>query len=619
MHSARFVRVAIVFFAAVATVISGISILPATAATSAYGSIFIPVQSRLLDTRSGSPAAPGDVISIKVSGNYGIPSQGVIAAVVTLTSVSPSGAGWLSSSPGTSALSYNDGDTVSNTAIMRLDSTGSISLSVNQSGTHLIVDVQGYFKSSASVGAGGFTPVSPVRIADSRYGQNLPMGKIATGSVVSVPVAGSGRAAPATAKSAILGISISGQSGPGYIVAYANGEARPANQSLNFDSSESRTISVAAPIGVDGKVNIAVIAGGPLDVSVDLQGYSDGSSSFGQTALNPTSSRIYDSRSVSEFPLGPGEVRTVQVAGIGGVPTWAAGTDAVAINFTTSRISPAARGYLQAWGTDDQGTQTSVLNYDGSDEYRSTLAIVRPGRDGMINVKNSGSGEIHLVLDSQAWFANSASDLDTRLWRGSGSATAEQLAARQGIPRNVKEALLRVKLGEATSSDVALIEEAGVSELADQLAPSEGSVEGTSEVGSDDPATAPPAGSAAPSRSWCGWFSGSISKKSFLRTSTMFTYTYTLDVCSDTRKLTRVNKNYYTLRRSANVYDRGVKEQYLLPATSASYIGYGYTAGYRRIEAENCVLRWGCVGSVYPWVRIYVTAGYRSSITRGIA
>jgi hypothetical protein len=112
---------------------------------------------RMIDTRNpngplGGPAlAAGQTRSFTVAGQCGIPST-ARAISVNATAVAPTGLGVLSFFPaclpdtGTSTLNYNTGRDRANNAVITLDSSGSLKVYCGGFGTHMVLDVNGYFQ-----------------------------------------------------------------------------------------------------------------------------------------------------------------------------------------------------------------------------------------------------------------------------------------------------------------------------------------------------------------------------------------------------------------------------------------------------------------------------------------
>ena len=125
---------------------------------------------RLLDTRMPGQVAlqPGEVRNVQITGAAGIPKTAT-AVALNVTVTGPSAAGFVTvypsgtATPGTSSVNFGAGRTVPNLVLVGIGAGGRISLANSGGVTPVIVDVTGWF-------SGGFNPVSPSRLADTRSG-----------------------------------------------------------------------------------------------------------------------------------------------------------------------------------------------------------------------------------------------------------------------------------------------------------------------------------------------------------------------------------------------------------------------------------------------------------------
>ncbi|MBK9476698.1 MAG: CHAP domain-containing protein [Tetrasphaera sp.] len=112
---------------------------------------------RLLDTRTGlgtttaGKATGGRTVTVRVTGTAGIPTTGVKAVMVNLTTTGPTSSGWVTAYPGTSRptasnLNYTTGQTIANSVIAKVHTDGTITLYTSAT-THLITDITGYWTS----------------------------------------------------------------------------------------------------------------------------------------------------------------------------------------------------------------------------------------------------------------------------------------------------------------------------------------------------------------------------------------------------------------------------------------------------------------------------------------
>ncbi len=385
---------------------------PARADDAGTAGLFVPAIGRLLDTRNGtggySTAMPaGTVRTVAAAGQAGIPTSGVSAVALSLTAVGAGSIGAVSVAPGDvatptgTALVFNPGDSVSNTALVALHADGTLHV-VADHAVQLIIDVQGYFTAGGSTAPGGFVAVNQTRIADTRSGLNVPQDKVYPGAALTLQPAGLA-GIPADASAVYVNIAVLNQAGNGYLRTYPTGSQVPSTGALDFDDT-TQAVSVAVPLSSAGEFSVQAGAGGPLDLIVDIQGYFTPRAAA--ATFTPAAVRLLDTRVAPVRTIAGNSVLTLPVAGVGGLPGVAAGLAAVALNVRTVQNSAnsTSGGYLRLWPADQPEPATSNLNYTAANTYRTDLAIVAPAADGTVNIRNGGPGAIDVVVDAQGWF-----------------------------------------------------------------------------------------------------------------------------------------------------------------------------------------------------------------------
>jgi hypothetical protein len=378
--------------------------------------LFVPAVGRLLDTRNGtggySTAMPaGSVRTVAAAGQAGIPTSGVSALALSLTAVGAGSIGAVSVGPGDmatptgTALVFNPGDSVSNTALVALHADGTLHVLADHA-VQLIIDVQGYFTAGSSTAPGGFVAVNQTRIGDTRSGLNVVQDKVMSGSALTLQPAGLA-GIPADASAVYVNIAVLNQAGNGYLRTYATGAPVPTTGALDFDDT-TQALSVTVPLSGDGEFSVLVGAGGPVDLIVDIQGYFTPRAAAGM--FTPAGVRLLDTRVAPVRTIAGNSVLTLPVAGVSGLPGVAAGLAAVALNLRSVQNSAntTSGGYLRLWAGDQPEPVTSNLNYTAANTYRTDLAIVAPAADGTINIRNGGPGAIDVVVDAQGWFRSTA-------------------------------------------------------------------------------------------------------------------------------------------------------------------------------------------------------------------
>ncbi len=115
--------------------------------------LFVPVAPhRLLDTRvTHQTLGPGQVLTVPVAGQAGVPASGATAAVMNVTVTDTTTAGYLTVYPAgvprptASDINWVKGETVPNMAVPRLGSGGAIAVYNSYGHTDVVIDVVGWF------------------------------------------------------------------------------------------------------------------------------------------------------------------------------------------------------------------------------------------------------------------------------------------------------------------------------------------------------------------------------------------------------------------------------------------------------------------------------------------
>jgi RHS repeat-associated protein len=385
--------------------------LPGTTAGGRYN----PMTSvRMLDTRTGlGQTSAADVpaqgsVSVVVTGRLGVPATGVAAVVVDVVAVAPSASGSMVvypsgiATPSASTLSFVSGQGMSNTAIVKVGTNGSVTLFNRTSvGVDMVLDVQGWFSTTVDNGSGGMLRLgTPTRILDTRQ----VGGQITAAATRNVAIAGAGwlPTNAADISSLVVNVTAVNPSTETYLTVWASGVSRPVS-TLNAASTFSQLVTTK--IGSNGAISI-YNAAGSVDVLVEIIGYytPQGSSGFQPyTALNPQRifSTITGGGSPSmTTPLSNGGSVNVKVFGWGGIPT--SGVAAVALNVITQNST--SNGWVNVYDHDfpePPGISTIQTSTSGT---RQQLVIVQPAADGTVTIK-SHTASINISIDSQGWFA----------------------------------------------------------------------------------------------------------------------------------------------------------------------------------------------------------------------
>lgn len=385
----------------------------AVSAAAATGGTYVALTpARVFDTRTGlggyTKIAAESWAEVQIGGRGGIPAAGVAAVVVQVTTTGSTASGFLTaypadgSKPLASNLNFPAGGTTSDLVTVGVSSAGRIDLFNGSAGmTHMIVDVQGYFRSAVASAPGSFRALTPARILDTRSntGASGPVGALAT---VGLQVAGRG-GVPASGVAAVaIDVTATAPAKPGYLTVYPSASTRPSASSLNFDIGRTVPNLVIVPPGSNGKIDLYNGSAGQVQLIADVQGYFLSGPVSAASGFKPlTPHRILDTRSGlggSSRALAKAETK-IHVQGAGGVP--ASGVSAVVVNVTA--VAPSAAGSLIAYPTGVIQPNASNLNFDAG-ANRANQVIVPVDSFGWISLRNNSFGSVDQLADVAGYF-----------------------------------------------------------------------------------------------------------------------------------------------------------------------------------------------------------------------
>lgn len=355
---------------------------------------------RVLDTRtSGGPIGAGATRSLGVLGLGGVPATGVRAVAMNVTvtdgsapsvlTVWPSG----QARPVASNLNWMPGDTRPNLVVSATGVLGAVDLYNLAGSVQVVADVIGWYDDGSVVGGADFHPLTPTRVLDTRDGTGSAAAPFGPGESRILPVAGRGGVPASGATAAVLNVTVTDPTDSSFLTIWPSDVARPLASSLNWPVGATRPNLVVAPLAGDGSLAVYNLTG-RVQVIADVVGWYGGTDGSHYVAQSPV--RVLDTRP-SGLPLAQGESRTLTVAGIGGVPTWA---NAVVLNLTGTE--PTAPTFVTAWPAGVPRPLASSLNL-GAGETVPNLVVVPLGTGGAISLFNN-LGRVHLVADVVGWY-----------------------------------------------------------------------------------------------------------------------------------------------------------------------------------------------------------------------
>src|SRR6185295_3672058 len=227
----------------------------------------------------------GSTLVLNVAGRGGVPADAA-AVVLNVTAAGGQGPGFITAfpcdaaQPMTSSLNFVAGEAITNQVITGMSVTGTVCLFVGANAVNLIADVGGYFPA-----ASGYHALTPARILDSRPGQStvdgqaLGAGPTKAGATLVLAVAGRGGVA-ADVDAAVLNVTATGATGPGFVTVYPCDSPQPLASSVNFASSSAVANTVTTDLSTTGTVCLFVGGSGPVDLVADVVGFFPAGSGY---------------------------------------------------------------------------------------------------------------------------------------------------------------------------------------------------------------------------------------------------------------------------------------------------------------------------------------------------
>lgn len=350
-----------------------------------------------------------------------------------------------------------------------------------------------YMAGGPGTAAGTFHPTSPTRILDTRRGHGIssavttgdgrnadpnPLFRLASALNHELQVTGKYGIPDSGVSAVLLNVTAVGAPGWGYLSLYPKparvGDifndqgsfgAIPDTSNLNVDGANAVPNLVLARVGAGGKIRINN-SFGPTDVIADIAGWfgTGGAHTGGAGFEGVVPSRLLDTRVGIGGPkqrFASGEVRTLQVAGVGGVPNNAS---SVVINVTATGAT--RHGYVTVYPDGPARPNASNLNM-GPGVARANTAVVKVGANGKIRlyVAETDADLIVDVLGSFGPYGGKVTSIaperfvDSRSGKGTQRGPMQpyqtrtfQVAGVGGVPRNATAVIANLTATNATSS-----------------------------------------------------------------------------------------------------------------------------------------------------------------------
>ncbi|MDP9219361.1 MAG: hypothetical protein M3P23_02350 [Actinomycetota bacterium] len=253
--------------------------------------------------------------------------------------------------------------------------------------------------------AGGFVPLTPFRVLDTRHAIGAPTHKVASNATLSFTAAGGAAApVPPSVSAVVLNVTVTGTLSSGFITAFPSTTVRPTVSNLNFAKGQTVANLVTVPVGPDGKVSLYNGSAGSVDLLADVAGYY-----VVGTATDPgmfaalAPKRILDTRNgtgAAKHVVGAAATLPLTVGGAvgSGVP---ANAKAVVLNVTAT--TPTKTGFVTVFPTGSPKPTVSNLNYTAGRTVPN-LVTVALGTSGQVSLYNGSSGTVNLIADVAGYY-----------------------------------------------------------------------------------------------------------------------------------------------------------------------------------------------------------------------
>ncbi len=280
---------------------------------------------------------------------------------------------------------------------------------------------------AVEIAYGGYHPVTPTRIYDSRPGGDT--NRLGPGEQRTITVTGPTLAAPANAMpvdgvaAVVLNVTTANTTADSHLTIWPTGLPPPPTSTLNWTAGAvTANLATVTTDPATGTISVRN-NNGFTHLILDIAGWYD----TGTTDPNPlivpptptlcpcgdalhpvTPTRIFDTRNgtgTSAAAIAQGQTRDAQIAGTV-TPTATVPSNATAAVINLTGINPTTDTHLTAWPKGTSTPTVSNVNVTGN-RIAANLAIVPIGTDGKITIRNN-TGQIHVIVDIVAYTAPGA-------------------------------------------------------------------------------------------------------------------------------------------------------------------------------------------------------------------
>ncbi|HKA03264.1 MAG TPA: hypothetical protein VKD67_03015 [Acidimicrobiales bacterium] len=395
-----------------------------------------------------------------------------------------------------------------------VDLTPTTNIDLDLDATCFGLDTCAYDSGGPASPGGGFHPLAPSRLLDTRYGVGITNGPIQAGdgrnsdpnpakradSIANheLKVTGVGGVPNIGVSAVLINVTAVDPTDDGFLAVYpklARGVANPSDpirvfneqsaylpnypnsSNLNFAAGDIVPNLVLARVGAGGKIRFNNYFGLTNTVA-DVVGWFDTGPGNGDGFVGITPTRILDTRDGTgkiggRFNHGDSRTLTVAPSANGAVPR-----DATAVVLNVTAANPTNEGYVTVWPHGIARPLASDLNTQPG-QTRPNLVAAKVGDNGAVDLYTycDQLGSVDLVADAVGYFKpgagkvfgvdpqrlfDSRTGLNTvRSAFGPGEARAIQVAGQAGVPGDATAVVLNVTVTEPTFAGFVTVWPAG--------------------------------------------------------------------------------------------------------------------------------------------------------------
>ena len=253
-------------------------------------------------------------------------------------------------------------------------------------------------------GQATYVPLDPVRLLDTRDGTGGFADPVGPGGTIDLRVT-DGLRVPLTATAVVLNVTATRATSATDVRVYPTpGDGFvPTVSNLNVAAGGTVANLVHVAVGEDGSVRLRNEAG-RVHLLADISGYFAESSS-GSTYVPVAPVRLLDTR--DDTPVGPGEVRELDVRAARGGAASGVPSDATAVVLNVTAVAPTSTTDVRVYPTRG-GAVPEVSNLNATrGRTVPNLVVVAVGDGSRVSLRNQ-AGRTHLLADLAGWYVGTS-------------------------------------------------------------------------------------------------------------------------------------------------------------------------------------------------------------------